>query len=336
MPRDLKDVIDKIEQSEDIASNYEQKIERLIELVNKQKKIISEQTELLETQKKKLSKMIDVPDDIQELREIIGTQRSQINENENNLEHTKGLLVQAQKELELTKKRMNPTQIKLDASLDTMGQLKTELAQKKSEILIRNETLKTFQNKIKELESFSQALQQRLETEQGGEFKNQINELKIKHSEERQQLRAEISKFESQLLDQKLEFQEKITEAKDMSERYEGLVKKLEELNEKNKEANEKIKSLNANMSDLRNFKKENITKITYLDKLKPLMEEDPLYRGFFIIQQVGSIALEDLKSAIGAPIVTVRKDIKRLQDLGLVEMNDVGKIAAKKFDNNI
>jgi chromosome segregation ATPase len=336
MPRDLKDVIDKIEQSEDIASNYEQKIERLIELVNKQKKIISEQTELLETQKKKLSKMIDVPDDIQELREIIGTQRSQINENENNLEHTKGLLVQAQKELELTKKRMNPTQIKLDASLDTMGQLKTELAQKKSEILIRNETLKTFQNKIKELESFSQALQQRLETEQGGEFKNQINELKIKHSEERQQLRAEISKFESQLLDQKLEFQEKITEAKDMSERYEGLVKKLEELNEKNKEANEKIKSLNANMSDLRNFKKENITKITYLDKLKPLMEEDPLYRGFFIIQQVGSIALEDLKSAIGAPIVTVRKDIKRLQDIGLVEMNDVGKIAAKKFDNNI
>ncbi len=336
MPKDLKDVIDKIEQSEDITSNYEQKIERLIELVNKQKKIISEQTELLETQKKKLSKMIDVPDDIQELREIIGTQRSQINEYENNLEHTKGLLVQAQKELELTQKRINPTQIKLDASLDTMGQLKTELAQKKSEILIRNETLKTFQNKIKELESFSQALQTRLETEQGGEFTKQINELKIKHSKEKQQLRAEISKFESQLLDQKLEFQEKIAEAKDMSERYEGLVKKLEELNEKNKEANEKIKSLNAIMSDLRNFKKENITKITYLDKLKPLMEEDPLYRGFFIIQQVGSIALEDLKSAIGAPIVTVKKDIQRLQDIGLVEMNDVGKIAAKKFDNNI
>ena len=334
MPKDLKDVIDKIEQSEDIASNYEQKIERLIELVNKQKKIISEQTELLETQKKKLSKMIDVPDDIQELREIIGTQRSQINENENNLEHTKGLLVQAQKELELTQKRMNPTQIKLDASLDTMGQLKTELAQKKSEILIRNETLKTFQNKIKELESFSQALQQRLETEQGGEFTKQINELKIKHSKEKQQLRAEISKFESQLLDQKLEFQEKIAEAKDMSERYEGLVKKLEELNEKNKEANEKIKSLNTITSDLRNFKKENIAKITYLDKLKPLMEEDPIYRGFFIIQQVGSIALEDLKSAIGAPIVTVKKDIQRLQDIGLVEMNDVGKIAAKKFDN--
>ena len=367
MPKDLKDVLDKIEANEGVTSRLEEKIEKLTLLAKKQKKIIADQTGLLEKQKQQISKMVDIPDDIRELRELIGTQRGLINEREIELGQAKGLQIQAQKELELTKNRIGPTQVKLEAALETMGKLKEEIIQKKSEILIRNETLKTFQNKITELEAFSKVLQERLEGEQGRTSTSQINELKIKHveekaklkeqianlesqildgqleykdkvateqSEERKKLKAEISNLESQLLNQKLEFQEKITEAKDMKERYDGMVKKLEEINTKNVEDHDKIKSLEASMEDLRKFKKENINRITYLDKLQPLMEEDPIYKGFFIIQQVGSISLDDLKAAIGAPIVTVKKDVKRLQDMGILEMNDVGKITTKKFDD--
>jgi len=173
-----------------------------------------------------------------------------------------------------------------------------------------------------------------LEEHKGGVPKKEVEDLKIQQSEERQKLKTEISKLDSELLNQKLEFQENITEAKDMKERYDGLVGKLEGANKKYVEAHDKVKSLEASMEDLRNFKKENINKITYLDMLQPLMEEDPLFKGFFIVQQVGSISLDDLKAAIGAPIVTVKKDVQRLQDMGLLEMNDVGKITTKKFDD--
>ena len=334
MPKDLKNVLDKIEKNEGVTSRLEEKVEKLTLLAKKQKKIIADQTGLLDKQKQQISKMVDIPDDIRELRELIGTQRGQINEREIELGQTKGLLIQAQKELELTTNRMGPMQIKLDATLDTMGKLKSELAQKNSEILIKNETLKTFTNKIKELDTFSKALQEELEDHKEGVPKKEVEDLKIQQSEERQKLKAEISKLDSDLLNQKLEFQENITEAKDMKERYDDLVKKLEENNKKYVEAHDKNKSLEASMEDLRNFKKENINKITYLDILQPLMEEDPIFKGFFIVQQVGSISLDDLKAAIGAPIVTVKRDVQRLQDMGLLEMNDVGKITTKKFDD--
>ncbi len=335
MPKDLKNMIDNIESSQDSTSRYEEKIERLTELSSRQKKIIADQTLLLQKQKIKLSKMVELPDDIRELREMIGTQRGLLNNRETELEHTKGLLVQAQKELEMTKDRMNPTQIKLDAVLKTMGQLKTEIAQKNSEILVKNETLTTFVNKVKELDIFSKAQQAQLDDLRGGISKKELDILKTEYSEERQKLRTELSKSESQLLDQKLEFQEKIAEAKDMSERYDSLVSKTDELNVKNQDLNEQIKNLNASMEDLRNFKKDNINKITYLDKLKPLMEQDPIFKAFFIIQEVGSMSLDDLKNAIGAPIVIIKRNIQQLEKMELLQLNDDGKISAVKFDEN-
>jgi len=316
MPKDLKNVLDNIEKSQDKTARMEEKIEKLTQLANKQKKIISEQTLMLEKQKARLSKMVDIPDDIRELREIIGTQRGQLNEKDIEIDETKGLLVQAQKELELTTSRMKPTQIKLDATLGTLGTLKQQIVQKNAEIVVKDETLRTFQNKIQELTS----------------FKNQINELRIDHVEGKKVLNKKVSQLESQLLQQKLDFQEELGKADDVKEQYQNILPKIEDLNNKIKEANETIKNLEKQQEDLKNFKQENINKITYLDTLKPLMEEDPLFKGFFIIQQVGSITLEDLKGAIGAPIVLVKRGVQRLQDIGLVEMSDDGKISAKDF----
>ncbi|MFX0070266.1 MAG: hypothetical protein ACFFAO_04165 [Candidatus Hermodarchaeota archaeon] len=331
--KDLKSVIDDIEAKEDVTSRLESKVERLTELVDRQKKIINDQTALIEQQKEKLSKMVDVPDDIRELREIIGGQRAEINEKELELEHTKGLLVQAQKELELTLNRMNPTQIKIEAALDTIGKLKEEIAQKNSEITIKNETIKTLSNKYHEAESTTKSLLQQIEQYEGGVSKNQYEDLKIQHSEEKKALKSKLTKLDSQLLDQKLEFEEKIAEAKDMSEKYNDLVKKLEELQQKNTTANEKIKSLEASMVDLKEYKKTTFPKLTTIEKLKNVMEEDPLFRAYFIIEEVGHISLDDLRAAVGSPIVVVKKDVEKLQKIGIVEIDDLGKISVKKIE---
>ena len=346
MPKkDTKSKLDDIEANQDVTSRLKERVEKLSMLAEKQKRIIADQTSLIDKQKEKLDKMVDIPDDIRELREIIGTQRAQIKEKEMELEHTKGLLAQGQKELEMTQNRMNPAQIKIEAALETIGKLKEEIAQKNSEIMVKNETVRTLANKYSEAEVISKSLLQRLEESEGGVSKKEFKELKIQHSEERKTIKSEIAKMEAKLLDQKLEYDEKLSEAKDMSERYTDLVGKVNELTDKNNEANEeikrlqkemdeKVKSLNAKMEDLRLFKENNISKITYFDKLKPLMEEDPLFRAFFITKEVGHISLEDLKAAVGSPTVVVKKDVQKLQDIGLVEIDDAGKFTVKSFED--
>ena len=62
-------------------------------------------------------------------------------------------------------------------------------------------------------------------------------------------------------------------------------------------------------------------------------MEEDPLFRAFFIIVEVGHISLEDLRAAVGSPIVVVKKDVQRLENAGLIVLDDAGKISAKHFE---
>ena len=135
------------------------------------------------------------------------------------------------------------------------------------------------------------------------------------------------------LLDQKLEFQEKTAEAKEIVEKFDDMKNKLNELSDKNKEFKEKIKSQEVGMVDLKKFKEENYSKIFIFDKLKPLLEEDPIFRGFFIIQDVGSISLDDLRAAVGAPMVIMKREVNRLEKIGAIEMSADGKIKAKKIE---
>jgi len=105
MPKkDTKSKLDDIEANQDVTSRLEERVKKLSMLAEKQKRIIADQTSLIDKQKEKLDKMVDIPDDIRELRELIGTQRAHITERERELEHTKGLLAQVQKELEMTLK----------------------------------------------------------------------------------------------------------------------------------------------------------------------------------------------------------------------------------------
>ena len=145
--KDLRKTLDDLEKNQDMTARTEEKIKRLTELVERQKKIISEQTALLDTQKSKLAEIDDMPDDIIELKRIIGEQRAHLREKDLELEHAKGSMVQAQKELELTVKRMNPTQVKIEAALQTIGDLKAELAEKILLILKAFLTLEVIQSK---------------------------------------------------------------------------------------------------------------------------------------------------------------------------------------------
>ncbi len=400
MPKDLKSKIDMIEESEKETSSLQAKVDRLTELVEKQKKVISDQNALLEEQKKKIGISIDLPDDVRELREIIGTQRALLNEKENELEQTKGLLIQAQKELQMTSNQMIPAQKKLEESFVTIGNLKADLAEKNSELVVKNEKLKSLENKTNELQKYvdkfqdeqvkfftdvdskySTQIQGKMDTYMKQiedlkienlskidalnkrhmdemekkseekfkalenlrkEYENKIESLKTDGTKERQVLRSEISKMESILFDSKLISTEKTSEASDLASRfqeikdkYSELINKVKELEKTKKVANDDTKRLTTIIDNLSNFKQENLAKINAFNKLTILMEQDPLFKAYLIVQDVGSISIEDLRNALGSPIVTVKKHIQKLQEIDLVEVNEAGKVSLKKSEES-
>ena len=332
MPKDLRKTLDGIESSEKEMANLQAKADKLTALAERQKRIISEQEGIIEEQKTKLSKMTDIPEDILELKELIGAQRQIINEKELELEYAKGEIAQSQKEMELIKKQIVPSQKKLEEAYETMGNLRTELAEKNSELILKNEAIKNSETKIQELEAFTDKFKE--------EQVKLISQLEDKRRIESQGLKAEISKLESTLLERKLQSTELDSDAKDaisrmesMKAKYEELINKVGELSDKNRVANDEIERLTEKTKEIYESQKENIDKIYHFDKLKPLMEKETLFKAFLIVEEVGAITLEDLRNALGSPIVLVKKMTQQLEGAGLLETNEHGKIVVKKFE---
>jgi len=326
MPKDLRKTLDGIESSEKEMANLQAKADKLTALAERQKRIISEQEGIIEEQKTKLSKMTDIPEDILELKELIGAQRQIINEKELELEYAKAEVAQSQKELELIKKQIIPSQSKLEEAYETLGNLRAELAEKNSELILKNEAMKNVENKVQELEAFTDKFKE--------EQVKMIQELEEKHRKETMELKEERNKLDSFLMDSKLISTEKTSEAKDFASRFESmrsnydeLIAKVGELSDKNRDANEEVEKVNKQLNELKTLQKDNIDKINYYDKLKPIMEKEPLFKTFLIVEEVGGITLEDLKKALGISIVTVKKNVLQLENIGLLETDDRGKI---------
>ncbi len=332
MPKDLRKTLDSIESSEKEMANLQAKADKLTALAERQKRIISEQEGIIEQQKTKLSKMTDIPEDILELKELIGAQRQIINEKELELEYAKGEVAQSQKELELVKKQIIPSQSKLEEAYETLGNLRAELAEKNSELILKNEAMKNVENKVQELEAFTDKFKE--------EQVKMIQELEEKHRKETTELKEERNKLDTFLMDSKLISTEKTSEAKDFASRFESmrskydeLIAKVGELSDKNRDANEEVEKVNKQLNELKTLQKDNIDKINYYDKLKPIMEKEPLFKTFLIIEEVGGISLEDLKNALGIPIVTVKKNVQQLENIGLIKTDDRGKIVVKSME---
>jgi len=168
----------------------------------------------------------------------------------------------------------------------------------------------------------------------------ELEKLRLEHIEEKKDLVSKISDLDTFLLDSKLTSTEATSEAKDIKSRFkqirdsqENMINKLEEALDKKREADEKLIELNKEMEELKIFKQNNFNKITYYDKLTDLMEHEAQFKAFLIVEKVGSMTLEDLRNALGSPIVLVKKMVQNLQKVDLFEINDAGKISVKKIE---
>jgi len=343
MSKDLKNLIDGIESSEKETAVLKTTIDRLKELVEKQNKVIRDHEDIIDEQKIKISRMYDIPDDVLELKELIVNQRALLNEKERELEMAKGNVVEAQREMDYAKKQNIPTQRKLDESFETIGNLKTELAEKNSEILLKDGTIKNLENKVQEIQAFADKLQDeqvKLLSDMDHKWKTNIENIKNEHFEEKKELTAKIGELDKFLLDFKLVSTEATSEAKDVKSRfeeihqkYEDLINKVEQLRDEKREAEKKMRQLQEKADEVEMFKDKNMKKIIYFDKLTQLMEKEAQFKAFLIVEKVGSISIDDLRNALGSPIVLVKKIVQNLQDADLFEIGDNDKISVKKAE---
>jgi len=343
MSKDIKKSLDGIESSENLVANAQAKADRLQKLIEKQKRVISDQDVIIEEQKSKISRMYDVPEDILELKELIGTQRALLNEKEMELDHAKGNVIQIETELELYKKQSEPIHKRLDETYESIGTIKAELAEKKSEVLLKTERIKNLENQVREIQAFADKLQNeqvKILNDMGHKWKTEVESIKREHLEEKYDANAKLREMDQILLDSKLISTEASSDAKDIKSRFEEIRNKQEDLINKNEVLRDEKRNLEAEirkfderMKDLQNFKEKNEAKITYYDRLTPLMEQEAQFKAFLIIEKVRSISLDDLRNAMGSPIVLIKKIVQNLQEADLLEINDVGKIQLKKIE---
>ncbi|MHA1507910.1 MAG: hypothetical protein ACTSO6_04310, partial [Promethearchaeota archaeon] len=133
MPDDLKNAIDGIESSENQTAIMQSKIDKLQQLLEKQKRVIQNFEDVIDEQTIKIARMYDIPEDVLELKELIGTQRGLLNEREKDYDLAKGEVLAMKKELEFMQRQNGPAQKRMDESFEEIGNLKASLAEKKSE-----------------------------------------------------------------------------------------------------------------------------------------------------------------------------------------------------------
>ncbi|MFW9936520.1 MAG: hypothetical protein ACFFD5_02650 [Candidatus Thorarchaeota archaeon] len=343
MSKNIKDMIEGIESHEKEKAELQNKIDRLRETIEKQKGDIREQEIIIEEQKVKIARMYDIPEDVLELKELVGTQRAMLNEKEQALEFAKGDAAEARKELDLVKRQIFPTQRKVEDAYEVIGNLKAELAEKNSGILLKNESIKNLENKVREIQAFADKLQEeqvKMLTEMDQKWKMEVEKIRKEHFEEKKDLTTKIAELDSFLMDTKLSSTEATSEAKDLKsrfqeirDRYDELVNKVEKYRDQKRIAEEELRKLQERMEGYRKFQEENIRKITYFNKLTSLMEQEPQFKAFLILEKVGSMTLEDLRKALGSPIVLVKKIVQKLQDADLLDIDEQGKIIVKKIE---
>jgi len=243
MPKNLLDAIDGIESTEKESAVLQSKIDRLIETLEKQKGVIQSLEDVIEEQTIKIKRMYDVPEDVLELKELAVTQRLTLNKRETDLELAKGELLAIQKEMEFMKRQSIPTQRKLNEGFETIGSLKTEIAEKNSELLLKDE-------KLQEIQAFADKLQ----NEQIGslsdmdqKWKKELEQLRLDHLEEKKEMASKIVDLDTFLLDSKLTSTEATSEAKDLKSRFadirtkhENMLSKLEDALDKKRRRSKK------------------------------------------------------------------------------------------------
>jgi hypothetical protein len=343
--KDLEKVLAGISKTEQKSAIKQAQIDRLRELTEKQKRVISEQEGLLLEQKQKIDSMFDVPADVEQLKRLIGEQRAQLNDKDQKLELSYSKVAEIEQELKGQMQTQNIMNKKFESTFSQIGEIKVELAEKNAIASIKDNEIQNLNIKIKELQKISQE-----NIKETSRLNDQIrskdlelmdskmrveSELKEQMLTERDESFKKIKDLEAKLLEKELASKEKLGFADqsiksydDMKKKYEDLIAKYDEFTETDKKNKVEISELKKQLEELNNYKGAIENTIITFNKIRSLMDTEPMFRVFGIVWDVGEISLSDLKNALGIPTVTMKKYIQTYEKFEILKIDDLGKVS--------
>lgn len=306
MSRDLKDLINALEEKNEVQTDYELTFRELKEEVGRLKFTNKEQKILIQEQKEKLSKKLEVPEDIQLLKDVIVSQRQEIRKKEKDIE----ILEQKLQDLEINSEFPNNS-----------GE---------NEDLINAQKLIIQLTEENEMYRLNESSAKKLITE--------LNELNEKHRRDSEKLKAQLEKLgknssESDSIStpspgidiysiQKVdESNKKILE---LEEEKEKLKKKLETADITHNNLIDEINVISKDKSDLNKEISEKNIKINVLnEKLESLKRQNSeLKENLANIQNLENITKE--KAEIG--------ELEKLRSENLELKNSINEFSERKL----
>ncbi|MFX1293285.1 MAG: hypothetical protein ACFFD2_00305 [Promethearchaeota archaeon] len=342
MTKDIEDMISDLEKKQMDSASLKDEVRKLTQLTRNQKIKIKQLKDKINEQDQKLNDMVESPTDVMELKVIIGRQRAEIEAFEDKVSDRDWRINELESELGMIKKQRE--------------ELRNKLNEFRKKMVDSNTKIDNYENKITELELELKTTKKFLEN--AGVTRGDIGELKVKLGQTDARIQEKekiINKYNEQLKRYENHEIELLTEiekrdaivaniqreiknavmAKEAEMRSE-IMKLQTEINQKKVDYAKLEMKLTEKNVEIKNIQKQLETKETddteqklkfeevekvqlHINRLQRMLEMEPLFKIYFILQEVKNITLSELSKAIGQSIGQTRRLAYRLQKEKLI-----------------
>jgi len=345
MAKDIEDMISDLEKKQMDAATLKDEVRRLTQLAKDQKEKITELETKCEVNQKKLDEMVEVPTDVMELKVIIGKQRAELEAFEDKISERDWRINELESELGMIKKqreelrtKLNETRQLIGASSSTVNEYELIIKELKTEL----ETTKEFLEKAgvsrgdigelriklgqidarvaekdKVIERLEEQLQRREQREIDlfadieklqGQLSNMDLEIKNAVADKSAELQSELLNLQSDLNQKKLDYAKLETELTEKDVQIQRLKTELSKAGEVDTVRQQKLKEVDQMQQ--------------HIQKLQKMLEMEPLFKIYFILEKVKTVGLPELAKAIGQSLGQTRIFAFKLEKEGLIKID--------------
>ncbi len=342
MSKDIENMISDLEKKQQSSASLKDEVKRLTQLTSEQREKITKLQESCNEQQKKLDDMVEVPTDVMELKVIIGRQRAEIEAFEDKISDRDWRINELESELGMVKKQreelrtklndfrkkvgesggiVEDSQIKvreLEAELHTtreflkemgvdrgdIGELRIKLGQIDARVLEKEKVIDKLEDQLNKREEREIKLLADIEKMQAS-MDNIDMEIKNAVAAKEAELRSEMMTIQNELNQKKVDYAKLETELIKKAAQIKSLEGELEQAGSVDSEREKRL----ANVEKLE----------AHVKKLQKMLEMEPMFKIYFILQETKSLEMTALAKAIGQNLGQTRRLVFRLEKEGLL-----------------
>lgn len=243
--------------------------------------------------------------------------------------------------------RTHQVEASVKDSFDQIGILKTDIAERDAKIAHFSSELQDAQATLKQRQTFIFEIQKNF-----ADVKNQLQEKEHALQNSKIHVEAELreemfaqkselikvkSQLETKLLEKEMALKESLnksevaeSKAQDISALFQDVSAKYAAVKKQLAQIQEETNTKGSVYIALKDFKDRNEGVAKNMEGLVQLFEEEPLFRCYLLVRDIGTMSVDELKKAVGVPSITIQKYVKKFIAVDLFEEDATGKITLK------